>query len=99
MDGPESGRLRLNALRLGIESCFTFASVAQIKHEIGKDEDAQRFLFFKYGEREYFYLLQRFSRNPDLPLEAKLELQAEIIEVHERLKEVKQLSRHCSGSM
>jgi len=88
---PECGRIRLNSLRLGIESCFTFASIAQINYELGRDDDAQRFL--ADGEREYFSLLRLFSQSPELLSEAKEELQSEIMEVRERLKEIKQLSR------
>jgi hypothetical protein len=91
VDAPDGGRLRLNALRRGIESCFTFASIAQINYELGKDDDAERFL--AYEEREYCSLLCRLSQSRDLPSGAKRELQSEIIEVRERLNEVKQLSR------
>jgi len=68
-----------------IESCFTFASIAQVNYEIGKDGDAERFL--ADGEREYFSLLRLFSETSDLPLETKGQLKAEIIGVRERLNE------------
>lgn len=84
------GRLRLDTLWLQVESCYTFISVAQIKCELGRERDAQRFL--ADGERAYSSLLLLFSESHALSPEMKQQLQSEIAELCQRLNEVNQLT-------
>lgn len=90
-----TGRFRLHTLRIGIECCFTFASIAQIKFELGNIHDAGRFL--TDGEREYSSVLRLIAETQDLSSEVLLELESETIAVRERLDEVKELSRILSN--
>jgi hypothetical protein len=72
---------------LKIESCLTFASVAEAKYELHRP-DAERFL--AGGEREYVSLIQIFG-DTDLSGESKRTLQREIAGVRNRLNEVRRV--------
>jgi len=82
---PEILRLRTDYVCLKIESCLTFASVAEVRYELRMDE-AERFL--ADGEQEYLSLLRLFSET-DLPNESKRTLASEIASVRDRLNEIK----------
>ena len=82
-------RLRTDYVWLKIESCLTFASVAEARYEL-RMPDAERFL--ADGELEYLTLVRLFSET-DLPIESKSTLQSEIDGVRHRLNEVKHIQR------
>ncbi|HXS95950.1 MAG TPA: hypothetical protein VN736_15195 [Candidatus Limnocylindrales bacterium] len=84
---PDMRRLRTDYVWLKIESCLTFASVAEARYEL-RMPDAERFL--ADGELEYLSLVRLFSE-ADLSSESQRTLQSEIEGVRQRLNEVKHL--------
>lgn len=94
--GPETVQLRLDTLRVKIQSCLTFASLAQLKYELS-DSDAERFPLDGYDE--FLDVVVLFSRSVDLPPWAQKEVQAEIAQADERLREVEQFSGNLSGHL
>lgn len=86
-------QLQLDTLRVKIQSCLTFASLAQLKYEI-LDLDAERFLADGYQE---FRDLRRLSaRCVDLLPEVRQQVQAEIAQADERLHEVERFGNDMS---
>jgi len=85
----EVRRLHTDFVWLKIESCLTFASVAEARYEL-RMADAERFL--SDGELEYLSLVRLFSE-ADLPNESKRSLQSEIGGVRDSLNEVKHRQR------
>src|SRR5262245_5900905 len=82
--GGES-QLRLDIVWVKIQSCLTFASLAQLKYEL-LDMDAQRFL--TDGYQEFLDLHRLFASCVDLPPKVKQQVQAEIAYADERLHEI-----------
>ena len=83
---PEIRRLHTDSLWLKIESCLTFAGIAEVKYELGR-ADAERFL--ADAEREYGSLLRALAEL-DLTDESRRQFQLEIAGVRDRLNEVKE---------
>ncbi len=83
-------QVRLNTLRVKLESCRTFVTVAEIKHELGDESNAQRFL--TQGQREYISLLRLFSESV---LSGNKELRSDIMRTGEELNRVRRLTQHA----
>jgi len=77
-------QLRLDTLLLKIESCCTFLTMAEIKHALGDEANAQR--FFTRAEREYVSLLSLFSESRALA--GNKELRSGIVGAGEHLNRV-----------
>jgi hypothetical protein len=85
----EVRRLHIDFVWLKIETCLTFASVAEARYEL-RMADAERFI--ADGELEYLSLVRLFSQT-DLSNESKRSLQSEIDGVRDRLNDVKRCQR------
>ena len=89
-------QLQLDTLRMKIQSCLTFASLAQVKFEI-LDSDADRCL--ADGYQELLDLRRLFAQSIDLPPEMRQQVQAEIAQVDERLHEIERFGNDMSISV
>jgi hypothetical protein len=88
----ETGKTEVDFLKTELDSCFTFASLAETEFKIGHREAAERSLAHAqkaYGTLGRFLSDPKFAKH--LPAQAKQELAARLGDVHALLNNVRQL--------
>jgi hypothetical protein len=76
-------RSRLDFVRIDLQVCFTLASIAETKYDMGKREQAAGTI--ASAENGYYNLLRYFSQAKRITSEERKELQLTFARLRERL--------------
>jgi hypothetical protein len=80
---------RFDFIRKDVEMCLTFAAVAEIAHNMGQRDPAERSL--AKAEKRYSDMLRSFPQATGVPGEVEKELQSKFRQVRERLDGLQRL--------